>query len=79
MHRVHFVHSLDLISDILWRSKPHGDVDAADHQGSFLGFYFTGYVSRQAPVAGINLARFQRATKRAHHSTGSCRNDIVQR
>ena len=29
-------------------------------------------------LAGIDLARFQPAFKRAHHSTGSGRNDIVQ-
>ena len=58
--------------------EAHGDVDAADHQDSFLGFNLPGYVSRQSSVAGINLARFQRASKCAQHSTGGDRNDVVQ-
>lgn len=78
VHRVHFVHALDLLSHDFWRSEAHGDVDTADYQDSFLCFHLAGYLCRQAPVAGINLARFQRASKRAHHSTGSGRNDIVQ-
>jgi len=75
---VHFVHAVDLTSQVCWRSEVHGDVDAADHQDSFLGFHLPGYLGRQAPVAGVNLARFQRASKRAQHSTGRGRNDIVQ-
>jgi hypothetical protein len=35
-------------------------------------------LSSQSPIGGINLARFERASRRAHHSTGSGRNDIVQ-
>ena len=78
VHRVQFVHALDLVSHVFWRSEVHGDVDTADHQDSFLCFHLPGYVGRQSPVAGINLARFQRASKGSHHSTGSCRNDIIQ-
>ena len=78
VHRVHFMHALDPISRIFWRDESHGDMDAADHQDSILGFHLPGDVGGQAPVAGINLTRFQRASKRAHHSTGSGRNDIVQ-
>lgn len=78
VHRVHFVHTLDLVSHVFWRSEAHGDVDTTDHQDSFLCFHLAGYVCRQTPVVGINLARFQRASKRAHHSTCGCRNDIVQ-
>jgi hypothetical protein len=72
------MHPLDSVSHIFWRDEAHGDMDASDHQDSFLVFHLAGYVSRQSPVAGINLTRFQRASKRAHHSTGSGRNDIVQ-
>ena len=61
-----------------WRSEAHGDVDAADHQDSFLGFHLSGYLGRQAPVAGVNLARFQRASKRAHHSTGGCGDNVIE-
>ena len=53
---VHFVHAVDLTSQVCWRSEVHGDVDAADHQDSFLGFHLPGYVSSQ--FGGINLARF---------------------
>lgn len=52
VHRVHFVHALDLLSHDFWRSEAHGDVDTADYQDSFLCFHLAGYVCRQAPVAG---------------------------
>ena len=75
---VHFVHAVDLTSQVCWRSEVHGDVDAADHQDSFLGFHLPGYLGRQAPVAGVNLARFQRASKRAQHSTGGCGDNVIE-
>jgi multidrug efflux pump subunit AcrA (membrane-fusion protein) len=31
----------------------------------------------QGPIAGVNLARLQRASEGTHHSTGGCRNDVV--
>jgi len=77
VHRVHFMHAVDLSPQVCRRGEAF-DVDAADHQDSFLGFHLPGYLGRQAPVAGVNLARFQRASKRAQHSTGRGRNDIVQ-
>ena len=77
VHSVHSVHAVDLSPQVCWRGEVF-DVDAADHQDSFLGFNLPGYVSRQSSVAGINLARFQRASKCAQHSTGGGRNDVVQ-
>ena len=77
-HSVHLVHAVDLTSQVCWRSEAHGDVDTADHQDSFLGFHFPGYLGRQAPVAGVNLARFQRASKRAQHSTGGCGDNVIE-
>ena len=56
VHRVHFVHAVDLTSQVCWSGETHGDMNAADHQDSFLGFHLPGYVSSQ--FGGINLARF---------------------
>ena len=65
-HSVHLVHAVDLTSQVCWRSEAHGDVDTADHQDSFLGFHLPSHVSGQFSVAGINLACFQHASKRAN-------------
>jgi len=77
VHRVHFVHAVDLTSQVCWSGETHGDMNAADHQDCFLGFHLPCNVSGQSSVAGINLACFQRASKRALLSTGRGRNDIV--
>jgi hypothetical protein len=55
VHRVHFMHAVDLSPQVCRRGEAF-DVDAADHQDSFLGFHLPGYVSSQ--FGGINLARF---------------------
>jgi hypothetical protein len=53
-------------------------VDPADYQDSLLGFHLSRYVYRQSPIAGIDLARLQRASKSAQHSTSGCGDDIIQ-
>ena len=78
MHSVNFVHTLDPLLDLFWSYEAHRYVDSADYQHSVLRFDLSCNLSSQPPVAGINLARFQRASKRADHSTGGGRNDIVQ-
>ena len=47
----------------------HIDVNAANYQDAFLRFYFTEYVRAQLAITCIDLTRFQRAPKSAHHST----------
>jgi hypothetical protein len=55
----------------------HGHVDAANDEHAILRFHLSGYIRGQFSVAGVDLARFQRASKRTDHSTGGRRNDIV--
>jgi hypothetical protein len=54
-------------------------VNAADDQDTLFGLHLSGYFGGQPSVAGIDLARFQRTSKSAHHSTSGRRNDIVDR
>src|SRR5207244_1670452 len=44
-----------------------------------LRFDPAGHFGRQLPIAGINLACFQRTSESAHHATGSCGNDVINR
>jgi hypothetical protein len=55
------------------------DMDPLDHQYPAFCFNLAGHVSRQAAVAGIDLARFQRAPERSGQSTAGGRHNIVQR
>jgi hypothetical protein len=52
-------------------------VNAADDKYTFLRLNLSGYLGGQFPVVGIDLARFQRTSKGAHHSTSGRRNDVV--
>jgi hypothetical protein len=47
----------------------HGHMDAANDKHTFLCFHLSGYIRGQLSVAGIDLARFQRTSKGAQHST----------
>ena len=78
VHCVVFVHALDPLFDLFWSHEAHGYVDAADDQHSLFRFYFSRYVRRQSPIAGIDLARLQRTSEGAHHSTGGCGDDVIQ-
>jgi hypothetical protein len=57
----------------------HAHLNAANDKHTVFGFHLSGYIRGQFAVAGIDLARFQRASKSAHHSTSGGRNDIVDR
>ena len=59
------------------RYQPHGNVDAANDEYALLRFHLACYICGEFSVAGIDLTRFQRASKSADHSTGGRRNDIV--
>jgi hypothetical protein len=52
-------------------------MDPSDDQNTFFGLDLTGYFRGQLAVAGIDLTRFQRASKSAHHSTSGGSDDIV--
>jgi len=77
VHGVNAVRPLDRFPYRFRRHQMHGHVNAANDEHSILSFHLPGHIRSQFSVAGIDLARFQRASKSAHHSTGGCRNDIV--
>ena len=63
MHRVDLVDTLYNRPRFFRGDQAHLDMDAPDDQHSVLSFNLTGNLSRQPPVAGIDLARFQRTSK----------------
>jgi len=76
-HGVKAVRPLDCLPRRFRRFQSHGHVNAANDEYAILSFHLPGYIRGQFSVAGIDLARFQRASKSAHHSTGGRRNHIV--
>jgi len=76
-HGVNAVRALDRFSCRFRRLQLHSHVNAANDEYTLLCFHLSGDIRGQFPIAGIDLARFQRASKSAHHSTGGCRNHIV--
>ena len=62
MHRVDFVDTLQDRPRCFRRDQEHLDMDPND-QHALLSLHFTGNLSRQPPVAGIDVARFQRTSK----------------
>jgi hypothetical protein len=79
MHRVDLVDTLDDGPRFFWREQAHLDMDAPDYQHTVLSFNLAANLSRQSPVAGIDVARFQRTSKGPKHSTRSGRDDIIDR
>jgi hypothetical protein len=60
------------------RNQPHGHANPADYKYPFVQLHFTSNISRQAPVASINVARLQRTCESAQHSTGRCGDGVIQ-
>ena len=79
MHRVDFVDALYDGPRFFRRDQAHLDMDAPDDQNTVLSLNLTSNLSCQTPVAGIDVARFQRTSKRPKHSTRSGRDDIIER
>jgi hypothetical protein len=79
LHSIDTVRPLNRFPDIFRSHKVHSHMDATDDKYTVLGFHFSGYICRQAPIAGIDLARFQRTPKGTEHSTSGCRDDVIQR
>jgi hypothetical protein len=78
-HGVNTVRPLDGAPALFGGDQAHRHVDAADDQNTFFRLYLSDYFGGQLSVAGINLARFQRTSEGAHHSTSGRGNDIVDR
>jgi len=76
-HSVNAVRTLDRFSCRFRRLQLHSHVNAPNDEHALLRFHLSRYVRGQFRIAGIDLARFQRASKSTHHSTGGRRNDIV--
>ena len=79
MHGVHAVRPLNGLPASFRSHQAHGHMDPADNQNTFFGLDFTPHFGGKLAVAGINLTRFQRASKSAHHSTSGGSDDIVDR
>ena len=78
-HRIHFVHALHRVAGFFRRNQPHGHVNPADYKYPFVQLHFTSNISHQAPVASINVARFQRTCESAQHSASRRRDSVIQR
>jgi len=76
-HGVDAVSAVHGVSLLFSGDQPHRYVDAANHQDALFRFHLAGRVRSEPAVAGIDLTRLQRATKCAQHSTGGCRDHIV--
>jgi hypothetical protein len=63
VHRIDCMHALDLLRCSFWRNQVHENVNAADYQNAIFLLYLSGYICRKLPVAGVNLACFQRASE----------------
>lgn len=76
-HGVHRVHSLDGLPFVFRRHQTQGNLNSLDDQYPIFLLNLPSNFSSQLSIACINVTRFQRARKGAHHSTGSCRNHVV--
>ena len=78
-HRVEAVHTLDRLADLFRRGEPQGDANTTDDEHAVLGFDLARDLGGQATAVGIDVARLQRASKGADHSTGCCGDHVVDR
>ena len=78
-HRVHAVHALDGLVDILIGREAEAHMNPANHQHPFFGFDLAGHLSAQGAAACVDLARLQRAPEGPEQSTGGGGDDVVER
>ena len=78
MLRVHAVHALNGFALRFGRPQPVMRVNTPDDQHSAVHFNFPRDFRSQFAVAGVNLARFQRASKSAGQSSTRRGHHIVQ-
>jgi hypothetical protein len=79
MHRIDLVDALYDGPRFFRRDQAHLNMDAPDYQHTVLSLNLTRNLSCQTPVAGIDVARFQRTSEGTKHSTRSGRDDIIDR
>ena len=78
-HGVEAVHAFYGSAVLFSRRQPHGHVDAAYDEHTFLRLYLAGHFPNELPVARIDVTRLQRASEGAEHSTSSRSNHVVDR
>ena len=76
-HRVNAVRAINGCPGLFRSHQTHRHMDAADDKYAFLRLDLSGNFGGQFSVAGIDLARLQRTSEGAHHSTSGRRNNIV--
>jgi hypothetical protein len=72
------VHALDYLPLAHWRLQLVPDFNAANHQDISFQFDLSSNLGDQFAVAGVDLARFQRASKGSGQSSSCCRNHVIQ-
>jgi hypothetical protein len=77
VHRIDEVDALDGVAGCFRCNKLHIDVNAADDHHVVFRFHFAGYVRDEFSITGINLARFQRTSEGAHHSTSGGGDNVI--
>jgi len=78
-HGVEAVHAFHGAAVLFLRRQPHGHVDAAYDEHTFLRLYLAGHFPNELPVARIDVTRLQRASEGAEHSTSGRSNHVVGR
>jgi len=71
------MHTLRGFSMRVFRFEPQPDVNSFYDQDIVLELHFAHCLRDQALVRGVNLTRFQRASKGSRKSPGRCRDDVV--
>jgi hypothetical protein len=71
--------SLYCLLHLCWCFKVIDNMDASYHKDSIFCLNLARYLSNQIPFARIDLARFQRASKRACKSAASSSHNIIKR
>ena len=73
------MYSLHRIARSVWRDQPQDHVNPADDEHALLRFHFTDDIRAQLSAACVDLARLQRAAKRAEQSTRGGRDNVIER
>ncbi len=72
------VYSLYCLLHLCWCSEVIDNMDAAYHKDFVFCLNLASYISSQIPATRVDLARFQRAAKRAGKSAASSSHDIIK-
>jgi len=77
VHCVNRMRPLDGFAAPFRCDQPHSHVDPPDNQHTIFALSLPGNIGGEFAIAGVDLARFQRASKRAHHSAGGRGDHVV--